>query len=55
MQKISKKERCRLSIMVLWMGMLDLLLEILRSRHLESENQSFDIQHLMVVHRFHKH
>jgi hypothetical protein len=42
-------------IMGLWLEMIDLLLEILRSRRLESVNQRSDIQHSVVAHHFHKH
>jgi hypothetical protein len=41
--------------MVLWLEMIDLLLEILHSRRLESANQRYDIQHSVVAHHFHKH
>jgi len=37
------------------MGILDLLLMLQNSRHLESVNQCSDIRRLMVVHHFHKH
>ena len=40
--------------MALWMGMLDLLLKLPDFHRLESGDQCFDIQYLVVVHHFHK-